>query len=414
VAALKAGFNFAETLEAFISTYTVPPAKILPGNYRQIDGNTATAWGFIRASEMANLPLFLGSYPITPASDILHELSKHKEFGVRTFQAEDEIAGICSAIGAACAGNLAITTSSGPGIALKMEAMGLAITYEIPLVIVNVQRGGPSTGLPTKTEQSDLYQAMFGRNGEAPMIVIAASRPSDCFEAAYEASRLALKHMTPVMLLTDGYIANGSEPWRIFDVETEYGKIEHRMVDVEKVAGTKSAHMVRDEKTLARSWVIPGMKGLEFRMGGLEKDFKSGDVSCDPVNHERMCLLRAQKVELVANDIPLQTLEGKEKGDLLVISWGGTYGSVHMAVKNMQAEGKSVSMMHLKYLNPMPSNVGELISKFKQVMIPELNLGQLRTIINAKFGITALGYNKVQGQPFKIRELTEAFNKALN
>lgn len=414
VAALKAGYNFAETLEAFISTYSVPAANIAPGNYRQIDGNTATAWGFIRAAEMANLPLFLGSYPITPASDILHELSKHKEFGVKTFQAEDEIAGICSAIGASCAGALGITTSSGPGIALKGEAMGLAISYELPLVIVNVQRGGPSTGLPTKTEQSDLYQAMFGRHGEAPMVVLAASRPSDCFRAAYEASKLALKYMTPVMLLTDGYIANGSEPWRLFDVDKEFGKIEHRQIDHENIDRQKFQHMLRDEKTLARPWVVPGMKGFEFRIGGLEKDIKSGAISCDPVNHQLMCNMRAHKMELVANDIPLQTLEGADKGELLVISWGGTYGSVSMAVKQLKAEGKSISLMHLKHLHPMPKNVGEIISNFKQVIVPELNLGQLRPILNAKFGIQALGYNKIQGQPFKISELAAAFKNALN
>lgn len=414
VAALKAGYNYAETLETFISHYTVPAAKIEPGNYRQIDGNTATAWGFIKAAEMANLELFLGSYPITPATDILHELSKHKEFGVKTFQAEDEIAGICSAIGAACAGDLAITTSSGPGIALKTEAIGLAISYELPLVIVNVQRGGPSTGLPTKTEQSDLYQAVFGRNGEAPLVVIAASRPSDCFRAAYEASRLALKHMTPVMLLTDGYIANGSEPWRISDVDKEFGKIEHRLVDVDKVDRSTFHYMQRDEKTLARPWVIPGMKGLEYRIGGLEKDIKTGCVSTDPVNHELMCHLRAKKIELVANDIPLQTLDGQDSGDLLVVSWGGTYGSVYMAVKALQAEGKKVSLMHMKYINPMPSNVEDVLSRFKKVIVAELNLGQLRTILNARFGIQAIGYNKIQGQPFKISELTEAFRKELN
>ncbi len=413
IAALKAGTNFAETLEAFISTYTVPMANITKGDYRQIDGNTATAWGLIRAAEMAKLPLFLGSYPITPASDILHELSKHKEFGVKTFQAEDEIAGICSAIGAACAGNLAVTTSSGPGMALKTEAIGLAISYELPLVIINVQRGGPSTGLPTKTEQSDLFQALFGRNGEAPLVVIAASRPNDCFASAYEAVRLALKHMTPVILMTDGYIANGSEPWRLPDVEKEFGPITHCMVDPEIVNKTTFRHMNRDEKTLARPWVIPGMKGLEYRIGGLEKDIKTGCVSTDPLNHELMCHMRAKKIEMVADDIPLQPIEGADKGDLLVISWGGTYGSIIMAVRKLQAEGKKVSLMHLKYINPMPSNVGVVIKNFKKVIVPELNLGQLRTVLNAKFGIHAVGYNKIQGLPFKISELVEAFNQEL-
>ena len=413
IAALKAGSHYAENLEAFISTYTVPMAKITKGDYRQIDGNTATAWGLIRAAEMAKLPLFLGSYPITPASDILHELSKHKEFGVKTFQAEDEIAGICSAIGAACAGSLAVTTSSGPGMALKTEAIGLAISYELPLVIINVQRGGPSTGLPTKTEQSDLFQAIWGRNGEAPLVVMAASRPSDCFASAYEASRIALKHMTPVILLTDGYIANGAEPWRIPDINTEYGAIEHRMVDPEKIDKATFHYMNRDEKTLARPWVIPGMTGLEFRMGGLEKDIKTGCVSTDPRNHELMCQMRARKIELVAEDIPMQTVEGEKSGDLLVVSWGGTYGACTMAVRKLQAEGKKVSLMHLKYINPMPLNVEEILKSFGKVIVPELNLGQLKTVINSRYGIRAKGLNKVQGLPFKISELVEAFNQEL-
>lgn len=413
IMALKSGYNYAETLEAFISTYTVPAAKIIPGDYRQIDGNTATAWGFIRAAEMAKLPLFLGSYPITPASDILHELSKHKEFGVRTFQAEDEIAGICSAIGASCAGALGITTSSGPGMALKTEAIGLAISYEIPLVIVNVQRGGPSTGLPTKTEQADLYQAVFGRNGEAPLVVMAAARPNDCFNMAYEASRIALAHMTPVILLTDGYIANGAEPWRLPDLNKEYGPIRHHQIVPENIDRATFKHMNREETTLARPWVVPGMKGFEYRIGGLEKDIKTGCVSNDPANHEKMCLMRAKKIELVAEDIPLQNIEGSDSGDLLVVSWGGTYGAVSMAVRKLQSEGKKISLMHMKYLNPMPRNVEEILTKFKKVMVAELNLGQLQTILKAKFDISPLGYNKVQGQPFKISELVEAFNKAL-
>jgi len=413
VAALKAGACFAENIETVISTYNVPQAKISPGDYRQIDGNTATAWGFIRAAEMAKLPLFLGSYPITPATDILHELAKHKEFGVKTYQAEDEIAGICSAIGAACAGSLAITTTSGPGMALKTEALGLAISYELPLVIVNVQRGGPSTGLPTKTEQSDLFQAVWGRNGESPLVVIAATRPNDCFASAYEASRIALKHMVPVILLTDGYIANGAEPWKIPDLNTEFGPIQHCMVDPEKLDKATFHYMNRDEKTLARPWVIPGMKGLEFRMGGLEKDIKTGCVSTDPRNHELMCHLRAKKVEIVAEDIPLQTVEGESSGDLLVVSWGGTSGATLSAVKKLQAEGKRVSLMHMKYLNPMPKNTETLLKSFKKVIVPELNLGQLKTILNAKYGIKAKGYNKVQGLPFKISELVEVFNKEL-
>jgi 2-oxoglutarate ferredoxin oxidoreductase subunit alpha len=333
---------------------------------------------------------------------------------VKTYQAEDEIAGICSAIGAACAGSLAITTTSGPGMALKTEALGLAISYELPLVIVNVQRGGPSTGLPTKTEQSDLFQAVWGRNGESPLVVIAATRPNDCFASAYEASRIALKHMVPVILLTDGYIANGAEPWKIPDLNTEFGPIQHCMVDPEKLDKATFHYMNRDEKTLARPWVIPGMKGLEFRMGGLEKDIKTGCVSTDPRNHELMCHLRAKKVEIVAEDIPLQTVEGETSGELLVVSWGGTSGSTLSAVKKLQAEGKKVSLMHMKYLNPMPKNTETLLKSFKKVIVPELNLGQLKTILNAKYGIKAKGYNKVQGLPFKISELVEVFNKELN
>lgn len=409
ILALKAGRNYAETTEHTISTYKIPAAKIEKGTYRQINGNQATAWGFLRAAEAANLDLFLGSYPITPATDILHELSIHKNFGVKTFQAEDEIAGICSAIGAASAGDLAITTSSGPGIALKGEAIGLAISYEIPLVIVNVQRGGPSTGLPTKTEQADLNQALFGRHGEAPLVVVAASRPSDCFHMAYEASRLALHHMTPVILLTDGYIANGAEPWKLPDVEKEYPAIKHRMIDPTKEDPATTKWAQRDEKTLARKWIVPGMKGFEFQIGGLEKDINKGNVSYDTMNHQKMCDLRKKKIELVAENIPLQQLDGNDSGDLLVISWGGTYGAAHMAVKHLQDAGEKISHMHMQYLNPMPKNVGEIISKFKRIIVPELNMGQLKDVINSKFGVRAVGYNKMQGLPFKISELETAF-----
>ena len=411
--AMKAGAHFAETLETIVSTYKVSKAKIKPGKYRQINGNMSTAWGLIRASQAANLPLFLGSYPITPASDILHELSKYKEFGVKTFQAEDEIAGICTAIGAGLTGSLAITTSSGPGIALKGEAIGLAISYEMPLVIVNVQRGGPSTGLPTKTEQSDLYQALYGRNGDSPLIILAASRPNDCFHMAYEASRLALEHMTPVMLLTDGYIANGTEPWEIPDVDTDYATIKHKMLDPDKVDKTNWNWIKRDEDTLVRDWAVPGMKGLEHRIGGLEKDFNTGNISYDPYNHQKMCQIREQKVQNVANNIPLQEIEGDESGDLLIISWGGTYGSVEMAVRALHKEGKSISLMHLKYINPMPKNVGDVIKNFKKVIVPELNMGQMVNVINANFSCNAVAYNKVEGLPFKISELKDAFNKTL-
>lgn len=412
-AAMKAGANFAETLEAVVSTYKVSSAKIHPGKYRQINGNTSTAWGFIRAAQAANLPLFLGSYPITPASDILHELSKHKEFGVKTFQAEDEIAGVCTAIGAGLAGSLAITTSSGPGIALKGEAIGLAISYEMPLVIVNVQRGGPSTGLPTKTEQSDLFQALYGRNGDSPLVIVAASRPNDCFHMAYEASRLALEHMTPVMLLTDGYIANGTEPWKIPDVEADYSSIAHKMLKVEDVDPENWHWIERDPESLVRRWAIPGTPGLEHRIGGLEKDYETGNVSYDPANHQKMCDVRQGKIDKVSDNIPLQEIEGDESGDLLVISWGGTYGAVEMAIRTLEKEGKNVSLMHLRYIHPMPKNVGDIIKNFKHVIVPELNMGQMVHVINAKFKCNAVGYNKVEGLPFKISELITAFNAAL-
>lgn len=413
ITALKAGFHYAETIEATISTYRVPPAKIHPGKYRQINGNTATAWGLIQGAEASGLPLFLGSYPITPASDILHELSKHKNFGVKTFQAEDEIAAICSSIGAAFGGALAITTSSGPGIALKGEAIGLAIMYELPLVIVNIQRGGPSTGLPTKTEQADLFQAVIGRNGECPCIVVAAARPNDCFHMAYEACRLAVEHMTPVMLLTDGYIANGSEPWAIPDLNKNYAKITPRLVKGDIKEGETFMGYVRDPKTLARPWAIPGMKGYEHRIGGLEKADGTGNISYDPANHEKMSLLRADKVDRVADFIPAQELEGDSSGDLLVVSWGGTYGSTHVAVRQAQKEGKKVTLMHLRYLNPFAKNVGDILKQFKKVLVCELNLGQARTLLNAKYGCKAKGYNKVQGLPFKVSELLAAINREL-
>jgi 2-oxoglutarate ferredoxin oxidoreductase subunit alpha len=411
--AMKAGAHFAETLETIVSTYKVSKAKIEPGKYRQINGNTSTAWGFIRASQAANLPLFLGSYPITPASDILHELSKYKEFGVKTFQAEDEIAGICTAIGASLTGSLAITTTSGPGMALKSEAIGLAISYEMPLVIVNVQRGGPSTGLPTKTEQSDLFQALYGRNGDSPLIIVAASRPNDCFHMAYEASRLALEHMTPVILLSDGYVANGTEPWKIPDVDKNYASIKHKMLDPDSVDKEKWSWIKRDETTLVRDWAIPGMEGLEHRIGGLEKDYDTGNVSYDPANHQKMCEARQKKVDNVVNNIPLQEIEGDESGDLLVISWGGTYGSVEMAARALQKEGKKISLMHIRYIQPMPKNVGDVIKRFKKIIVPELNMGQMVHVINAKFTCNAIAYNKVEGLPFKISELKEAFSNAL-
>jgi 2-oxoglutarate/2-oxoacid ferredoxin oxidoreductase subunit alpha len=412
ITALKAGRNFADTLEAIPNTFVVPKASIRPGKYRTINGNTGTAWGFIQAAEAAGLNLFLGSYPITPATDILHELAQHKNFGVKTFQAEDEIAGICAAIGASFAGALSLTTSSGPGIALKGEAIGLAMIYELPLVIVNVQRGGPSTGLPTKTEQSDLLQVMYGRNGESPLIIVAASRPNDCFEMAFEAARLTLEHMTPVILLSDGYIANGAEPWLIPDLTKVQNKIKTKVITKELTEDEEFISYERDE-SLVRDWAIPGQAGYEHRLGGLEKALRTGNVSYDPNNHETMCHLREEKVQKAAFNIPLQELEGESSGDLLVVSWGGTYGATHMAVKQLQDEGHKISLMHLKYINPLPRNVEEHFGNFKKVIVAELNLGQMQKILNGRFNLGAKGYHKVQGLPFKISELVEAFKNEL-
>lgn len=414
IAALKAGRNFAETSEYVVSTYNVAKAEIEKGTYRQINGNQATAWGLMRAAEVSGLELFLGSYPITPATDILHELAKHKNLGTKTFQAEDEIAGICSAIGASCAGRLGVTTSSGPGIALKSEAIGLAVSYEIPLVIVNVQRGGPSTGLPTKTEQSDLNQAIFGRNGEAPIVVVAASRPSDCFDMAFEASRIALEHMTPVMLLTDGFIANGSEPWKLPDLDTQFNKIRTHLIDPDIENPETTKWTMREEKTLARKWIVPGMKGFEYQIGGLEKDINKGGVSHNPLNHQKMCDLREKKLALVQDNIPLQDLTGAESGDLLVVSWGGTYGAVLMSVKRLQKQGYKISHMHMKYIHPMPKNTHDLMKGFKKIIVPELNGGQLKDLLNSKLQVGAVGFNKMQGLPFKISELENIFVKTLS
>lgn len=412
IAALKAGYNYAETIEVGVSTYKVPQATIKPGRYRQVNGNQGTALGFIAAAQSAGLELFLGSYPITPATDILHELSKYKHMGVKTFQAEDEIAGICSSIGAAFAGDFAITTTSGPGLALKGEALGLAMIYELPLVVVDVQRGGPSTGLPTKTEQSDLNIAMYGRNGESPLIVIAASRPSDCFDMAYEASRLSLKHMTPVVLLTDGYIANGSDPWLIPDVEKDFPKVTHCLVDQKKPVDEPFQAYTRDENQV-RPWAIPGMEGYEHRIGGLEKAHGSGNVSYDPANHAEMCRIRQEKVDMVANDIPDQEVEGNDSGDLLVVSWGGTYGSTHSAVKEMQAKGQDVTLAHIKYISPFPKNMAKVLSSYKRVIVCELNGGQMRSLINGTFNTASEGYTKMEGLPFKVSELVEKFETLL-
>ncbi|MEK7819324.1 MAG: 2-oxoacid:acceptor oxidoreductase subunit alpha [Bacteroidota bacterium] len=405
---LKAGWNFAETTEIFAIRYDVKPAKLPKGKYRNINGNTATALGFVAAAEKSKLELFLGSYPITPASEILHELSYFKNFGVKTFQAEDEIAGIASAIGASFGGSLAITTTSGPGVALKTEAIGLAVMTELPLVIINVQRGGPSTGLPTKTEQADLLQAVYGRNGEAPVPVIAASTPGDCFYMAYEASRIALKYMTPVFLLTDGYLANGSEPWLIPDPNSLKEIPVHFVKENENFIPYK-----RDDSTLARQWAIPGTAGHEHRIGGIEKADGSGNISYDPENHEKMIKLRAAKIDGIANDIPLAEIDGAKQGDLLVIGWGGTYGAIKTAVDQKQAEGKSVSHLHLKYIFPFQKNIGEILSGFKNILVPELNNGQLIKILRSNFLVPAIGLNKIQGLPFKSSEIANKIDEIL-
>ena len=408
---LKTGFYFAETLELIPNSYSISPSKMPKGEYRIINGNQATAWGFLAAAEKSGLELFLGSYPITPASDILHELVKHKHFGVKAFQAEDEIAGVTSAIGASFAGDFAITTTSGPGLALKGEAIGLAMILELPLVIVNVQRGGPSTGLPTKTEQSDLLQALYGRNGESPLIVIAASTPADCFDWAYEAAKLTLEHMTPVLLLTDGYIANGSEPWRIKSIK-DMPNISNR-----KITGgnPENWHVYdRDEKTLAREWAIPGTKGFEHRVGGLEKDKTTGNVSYIPENHEYMTKIRAEKVQRVQDSIPNLKAEFNEEGDLLVVGWGGTFGSLHTATKKLSGEGVKVGHAHFNYINPFPKNTEEVFKKFKKIVVCELNNGQLASVLRAKYpNITFSQYNKIQGLPFGANELTQKFKTLL-
>ena len=409
---LNAGYFFAETLELIPNAYTISPAKMNPGTYRIIMGNDATAWGFLAAAEKSGLELFLGSYPITPATDILHELVKHKHFGVKAFQAEDEIAGIASAIGASFAGDLAITTTSGPGLALKGEALGLAMIMELPLVVVNVQRGGPSTGLPTKTEQSDLLQAMYGRNGESPVIVIAASTPANCFQYAYEAAKLTLEHMTPVILLTDGYIANGSAPWKIQSLD-DLPEIKNR---ISKNASENWHPYDRDEETLARNWAIPGTAGLEHRIGGLEKDSITGNVSQNPENHQKMTGIRAEKIRRVQNYIPDIKTEFAETGDLLVIGWGGTYGSLHSAVKQINEEGyKNIGLAHFNYINPLPKNTEELLKKFKKIIVCELNNGQFAKILKINFnGFEFLQFNKIQGLPFGNNELIGEFKKLVD
>ena len=406
---LDAGYNYAANTHQFANTYTVAPAALEKGTYRSINGNVATAWGFIAASEKSGRPLFCGSYPITPAPVILEELAKHKELGVKTVQAEDEIAGICTAIGAAYAGNLAVTTTSGPGLSLKSEAMGLAVMAELPIVVVDVQRGGPSTGLPTKTEQSDLMQALYGRNGECPMAVIAASSPSDCFDYAFRAAKIAMEHMTPVILLTDGFIANGSEPWRIPSMQ-DYPAIVPPII--EECEGDFMPYE-RDER-LVRRWAFPGKKGLEHRIGGLEKHALKGCISYEPANHSLMVATRAAKVARIADDIPAQEVMGNTEGDLLVVGWGGTKGHLQSAVAQLRNEGKSVSLCHFNYINPLPKGVAEIFGRFKRIVVCELNEGQFAAYLRQNFRQFAFEqYNKCEGQPFTVAELTEKFNTLL-
>lgn len=410
IAVLRAGFNYAETIEAFSTTFLVNPAKNKKGLFRNMTGNVATAWGLLAAAEKAGIGLFLGSYPITPATEILQELSNKKNLNAITFQAEDEIAGICSAIGASYSGKLAVTSTSGPGLALKSEAVGLAVITELPLVIVNVQRGGPSTGLPTKTEQSDLLQALYGRNGESPTIVLAASTPANCFEFAYMAAKLSLEHMTPVILLTDGYLANGSELWPIPEMK-DLPEIKTRMVEDNH---PNYYPYLRDDVKLARLWAIPGQEGMRHRVGGLEKADVTGEVSHDPMNHQVMVEIRQEKVDRVVNFIPEQEIIGEKEGDLLVIGWGGTYGALFTAVKELQEEGYSISLAQFNYLNPLPKNTEDVIKGFKRRIVCELNLGQFATYLRSKFtAYEYLQYNKVQGLPFMISELKMKFLELL-
>lgn len=408
IRAFRAGYNFGETSELFASRYHVPPAPIEPGTYRHITGNEATAIGFVTAAKLAGLPLFYGSYPITPASDILHNLAMYRHYGVITFQAEDEIAAVTAAIGAAYAGAIGVTGTSGPGLALKSEAIGLAVMVELPLVIVDVQRGGPSTGLPTKTEQADLLQALFGRNGECPVAVVAPATPADCFRMAVEAVRIATRHMCPVIYLSDGYLANGAEPWKLPDLAS--------LPKMEVAFRTDPEGFypyLRDPETLARPWAIPGTPGLEHRIGGLEKEDVTGHVSYDPLNHEHMVWTRAEKIARIAREIPEAEVYGDPSGDLLIVGWGSTYGAITQAVRTLRRRGHRVSSLHLRYLNPMPANVGSVLARFRRVLVPEMNLGQLQMILRARFLVDAVGLHKVQGRPFKVSEIVSKAEELL-
>jgi 2-oxoglutarate ferredoxin oxidoreductase subunit alpha len=406
--AMKAGYAYCDATEAFQVRYEVPAAKLEPGHYRNISGNSALALGFVAAAQKAGITLFQGSYPITPASDILHELSMYKEFGVMTFQAEDEIAAMTSSIGAAYGGALAITTTSGPGMALKMEAIGLAIAVELPMVICDIQRGGPSTGLPTKTEQADLFQALYGRNSEAPIPVLAASTPGDCFWVALEASRIALKYMVPVIVLSDGYLANGAEPWKIPTLE-ELPEIRVRY----RTEREGFMPYSRDPNTLARPWAVPGTPGLEHRIGGLEKQDVTGNVNYEPLNHERMVRLRAAKVAAIVQDVPDVVPTGDADGDLLLVGWGSTYGSITAALRAQRAKGRRIGHVHLRHLNPLPKNLGEVLKRYRKVVVPEMNMGQLVWVLRAKYLVDAEGFNKIQGKPFKQSEIEGKIEEVL-
>jgi 2-oxoglutarate/2-oxoacid ferredoxin oxidoreductase subunit alpha len=406
--AMQAGYSYCEATEAFQISYEIPPAKLTPGTYRNISGNSALAMGFVAASQKAGIPLFLGSYPITPASDILHELSAYKNFGVITFQAEDEIAAITSAIGAAYAGALGLTTTSGPGMALKTEALGLAVAVELPLVICDIQRGGPSTGLPTKTEQADLLQALYGRNSEAPIPVLAPATPGDCFWMALEASRIAIKYMVPVIILSDGYLANGAEPWRIPSVA------DLPEIPVHFETNPQDFHPYRrNPETLARPWAIPGTPGLEHRIGGLEKQDVTGNVNYEPLNHERMVRLRAEKVAAIMQEVPDVVPAGDASGDLLIVGWGSTYGPITAALNSERAKGHKIGHVHLRHLNPLPKNLGDVLGRYDRVLVPEMNMGQLVMVLRAKYLIDARGFNKIQGKPFKQSELERKIEEVL-
>ena len=408
---IQAGYDYGHNIHASVSTYRIESEAAMPGVYTDINGNTATAWGLIMASEKSGRPLFLGSYPITPATDILHELAKRKDLGVKACQMEDEIAGVCSAIGASFAGNLAVTSTSGPGLALKSEGIGLAVMAELPLVVIDVQRGGPSTGLPTKTEQTDLLQALYGRNGESPLAVVAPASPTDCFTMAFEACRIAIEHMTPVVLLTDAFIGNGSSAWRVPEAD-EYPEIRPHYVP-EELKGTWKAYM-RDEESKVRYWAIPGTEGFAHRLGGLEKDYTTGAISTDAVNHEKMVYTRKEKVERIANDIPALEVACDADADTLLVGWGGTYGHLYTAAEEMCKAGKKVAFAHFRYINPLPANTAEVLARYKRVIVAELNTGQFADYLQAKFpGVKIERVNKVQGQPFLVSEIIDGVTKIM-